>query len=281
MARRVARRYNETRISGAFVAGRSRDHLDSLTGLFDALVQLGEQRRRATRIEEDRAEFEALVSGWIQTYAPDLLGRAPDLAAEELVRRFQAAEHRRAEDARIRADLTELGRALSVLEARAEHAEAELESLRLEAGAAELAALPAIEARVLEARGLRRELDAVEASLLKDAGVPLEALLAAARGIDRATLQVRLRELEEEVGLKADIVGFNDHVESIVRDGRGVQAHYVIASFVALWTAGEARLSEETDATIWVDPRRLGDLATTPGLECVLARAAGMIEARR
>jgi 8-oxo-dGTP diphosphatase len=93
--------------------------------------------------------------------------------------------------------------------------------------------------------------------------------------------EAALRELDEEVGLKADIIGFNDYVESIVRDERGVQAHYVIASFVALWTAGEARLSEETDSAIWVDPLRLGDLATTPGLKDILARAARIIEARR
>jgi 8-oxo-dGTP diphosphatase len=93
--------------------------------------------------------------------------------------------------------------------------------------------------------------------------------------------EAALRELDEEVGLKAVILGFNDHVESIVRDERGVQAHYVIASFVALWSAGEARLSEETDSTIWIDPRRLGDLATTPGLAAILARAAGMVEARQ
>ncbi|HEY3665668.1 MAG TPA: hypothetical protein VGL19_06695 [Polyangiaceae bacterium] len=63
----------------------------------------------------------------------------------------------------------------------------------------DLASLPGIEARVTEARGLQRQLDAVEGSLLKDEGVPLEALIEAARGVDRAALQVRLRELEEEL----------------------------------------------------------------------------------
>ena len=173
--------------------------LDSLSGLFDGLVQLSDQRRRATRIEEDRAKFQEHVSEWVQTYAPDLATRAPDVAAEELVRRFQAAEHQRAESAQIRADLAELTRSLSALEARAEQAEGELESLRASALAPDLASLPGIEARVLEARGLQRQLDAVEGSLLKDEGVPLEALLSAARGVDRATLQVRLRELEEEL----------------------------------------------------------------------------------
>ncbi len=158
--------------------------LDSLSGLFDGLVQLSDQRRRATRIEEDRAKFQEHVSEWIQTYAPDLALRAPDVAAEELVRRFQAAEHQRAESAQIQADLTEVARALSALEARTEQAESELEGLRAAARAPDLASLPGIEASVVEARGLQRQLDAVEGSLLKDEGVPLEALLAAARGVD-------------------------------------------------------------------------------------------------
>jgi uncharacterized protein YhaN len=95
--------------------------------------------------------------------------------------------------------LTEVTRSLSALEARTEQAESELESLRVAARAPDLASLAGIEARVAEARGLQRQLDAVEGSLLKDEGVPLEALLAAARGVERAALQVRLRELEEEL----------------------------------------------------------------------------------
>ena len=46
--------------------------------------------------------------------------------------------------------------------------------------------------------------------------------------------EAALRELEEEVGVAASIVGFNDHVEVIDRDEDGqVARHFVIASFVA------------------------------------------------
>ena len=173
--------------------------LDSLSGLFDDLVKLADQRRRATRIEEDRAKFVEHVSEWVKTYAPDLAGRAPDVAAEDLVRRFQVAEHQRAEHAQIRADLEELSASLAQLESRTRQAESELEHLRLAAGAPDLAALSGVEARVVEARALQSQLDDVEGSLLKDEGVPLESLVEQARGVDRAELQVRLRELEEEL----------------------------------------------------------------------------------
>jgi len=90
-----------------------------------------------------------------------------------------------------------------------------------------------------------------------------------------------LRELREEVGVEARIVGFNDHVESILRDERGIQAHYVIASFIALWTSGEAQCGEEADDVAWIDPAALGDLPMTPGLAGILGRAAGLIEGCR
>ena len=89
-----------------------------------------------------------------------------------------------------------------------------------------------------------------------------------------------MRELDEEVGVKAKIVAFNDHVESIAHDEGGVRSHYVIASFAGLWTAGEARTSEEADSVLWVDPLALPDLPVTPGLETILARAAWLIETR-
>jgi uncharacterized protein YhaN len=172
--------------------------LDSLSGLFDSLSKLSEQRRRAERIEEDRDQFKAHVSEWTKTYAPDLAERVPDVAAEALVHRFQAALHQRAERAQVQADLHELESALSALEIRTGQARAELESLRAAARAPDLASLGAVEARVLEARDLRRQLDAVEASLLQDQGVPLESLVDAARGVDRTTLKARLAELVEE-----------------------------------------------------------------------------------
>jgi len=83
-----------------------------------------------------------------------------------------------------------------------------------------------------------------------------------------------LRELYEEVGVKAEIIAFNDHVESILREGHDVSAHYVIASFVARWLGGEARASDEADSISWVDPSSPLEAPTTPGLGLIIARAA-------
>jgi len=86
------------------------------------------------------------------------------------------------------------------------------------------------------------------------------------------------RELEEEVGIKAEIVAFNRHLEAIAHEGTRVKTHFVIASFVARWTSGEPRLSDEVDAADWIDPAAPPS-PTTPGLGEVLASAA-QIEGR-
>ena len=85
--------------------------------------------------------------------------------------------------------------------------------------------------------------------------------------------QAAARELMEETGVAADILAFNDHLEPIQRDDGGVRAHFVIASFVGRWTAGEFRPSDEMDAADWIDPERIEELPITPGLAAIVAGA--------
>ena len=86
-----------------------------------------------------------------------------------------------------------------------------------------------------------------------------------------------LRELMEEVGVAAEIIGFNAHVEAIRHAPDGaVASHFVIASFVGRWRGGEPRPGPEADAVRWADPFDLGDLAVTDGLAPVLRQAAAI-----
>ena len=82
------------------------------------------------------------------------------------------------------------------------------------------------------------------------------------------------RELREEVGVDADVIGFNRFVEPIEREGNRVRAHFVIASFVARWRSGEARVSDEIDAISWIDPCGCVPHPATPELGEILASAA-------
>ena len=81
------------------------------------------------------------------------------------------------------------------------------------------------------------------------------------------------RELREEVGVEADIVAFNRHVEAIVRDGDRIRTHFVIASFVARWVSAEASLSDEVDDIAWIDPNDGAPSPSTPELDEILAGA--------
>jgi 8-oxo-dGTP diphosphatase len=82
------------------------------------------------------------------------------------------------------------------------------------------------------------------------------------------------RELMEEIGVEAEIIAFNRHVEAIVHEGSRIRTHFVIASFVARWIRGEPRLSDEVNAVDWVDPVADLPAPTTPELAEVLASAA-------
>jgi ADP-ribose pyrophosphatase YjhB (NUDIX family) len=94
--------------------------------------------------------------------------------------------------------------------------------------------------------------------------------------------EAALRELAEEVGSSARIVGFNRHVEIIHRDADGrVAHHFVVASFVADWTGGEPMPGPEASAVMWADPAALGGLATTRELGAVLRAARAIWDASR
>lgn len=94
--------------------------------------------------------------------------------------------------------------------------------------------------------------------------------------------QAALRELSEEVGVSARIVGFNRHVEIIHRDGADlVSHHFVVASFVADWLGGEPQAGPEAGAVMWADPFDLGGLPTTRQLGEVLRAAHRLWERHR
>ncbi len=86
--------------------------------------------------------------------------------------------------------------------------------------------------------------------------------------------EAALRELREEVGVEAQIIGFIDHVEIIERDEQHrVRHHFVIAAHAARWTAGEPQAGPEALDVRWVNEREAALLPTTPGLASILKKA--------
>ena len=83
-----------------------------------------------------------------------------------------------------------------------------------------------------------------------------------------------LRELMEETGVSARILGFNDHVEVIEADAEGrPRRHFVVCSFVGEWLAGEGATGPEARRILWADPLGVDHLPTTPDLLRVLRSA--------
>jgi 8-oxo-dGTP diphosphatase len=92
--------------------------------------------------------------------------------------------------------------------------------------------------------------------------------------------EAALRELLEEVGVTAEIIGFVDHVETVVRGKDGQPTfHAVVCAFAARWVSGEPQSSDEIGQTIWARPEDVSRWPTTKGLSGIVAKAQKLVEA--
>ena len=89
--------------------------------------------------------------------------------------------------------------------------------------------------------------------------------------------QALAREVDEETGLRIDIVGLAGWRE--VLPGAAASGHYVIMSFAARWAALEPVLNDEHDDYKWLEPGHFGDLKLTGGLLEVVEAARRLVEA--
>ena len=91
-----------------------------------------------------------------------------------------------------------------------------------------------------------------------------------------------MRELHEEVGVVAEVTGFNRHVESLGHGPDGALTHhFVVVSFVGRWLGGEPQPGPEAGEVRWVGPDELGGLAITHELGAVLRSARAIWQAER
>jgi 8-oxo-dGTP diphosphatase len=89
-------------------------------------------------------------------------------------------------------------------------------------------------------------------------------------------MEAALRELDEEVGVKAEIVDFAGVVEVLPRK-EGAQFHFVVVAFAANWVSGEPQTGPEAADIRWADPMTLDGLPVTDDLHRIVALAAALI----
>jgi ADP-ribose pyrophosphatase YjhB (NUDIX family) len=86
--------------------------------------------------------------------------------------------------------------------------------------------------------------------------------------------EAALRELREEVGVEARLIGLIAPVEFIERDEKGhIKHHVVIAAHAARWVSGEPQTGPEAKEIRWVTERDIAALPMTAGLTGILEQA--------
>ena len=95
-----------------------------------------------------------------------------------------------------------------------------------------------------------------------------------------AAAETARRELMEETGVEAEILGFAGFREMVMRGTGGkVERHFVILAFAARWRAGEAAPGPELAAIDWIEPEAISRFETTEGLAEIVAAARCIVEA--
>jgi 8-oxo-dGTP diphosphatase len=89
-----------------------------------------------------------------------------------------------------------------------------------------------------------------------------------------------LREVLEETGIEAEVLGLIDVVDSMTKDADGrLQFHYTLVDVVCRWVAGEPQAAGDAADALWMP------LADVPGLPLwsetrrIIELGAAMIEA--
>ncbi len=90
-----------------------------------------------------------------------------------------------------------------------------------------------------------------------------------------------LRELLEETGVRAELVGLIDIVD-VIRGGRtGDPAyHFALAAFYGRHVSGEAVAGDDAAAVMWTAPDQLASLELTTGTAGIIRRSFALISRR-
>ncbi|MFN3314518.1 MAG: NUDIX hydrolase [Hyphomonas sp.] len=88
-----------------------------------------------------------------------------------------------------------------------------------------------------------------------------------------------LRELMEETGVTARLVGLVDVVDAIFTSRRSgdVTRHFLLVDYAAVWVSGEAVAGDDAGHAEWIAPERLAGLGLWDETLRVIAKARAMV----
>lgn len=91
-----------------------------------------------------------------------------------------------------------------------------------------------------------------------------------------------LRELREETGIEARLVGLVDVVDGLFLSPETgeVAGHYILVEYAAIWVSGVPRAGDDASHAAWISPAQLGTLSITADTRQVITAAGTMIAER-
>lgn len=91
--------------------------------------------------------------------------------------------------------------------------------------------------------------------------------------------EAALRELDEEVQVRARIIGLAGVLDVILKDSTGsLTGHFVVVTHAGQWLAGEPQTGAEAVEVGWFHPHEVSRLTTTNGLAQMVHAAARVLD---
>ncbi len=100
--------------------------------------------------------------------------------------------------------------------------------------------------------------------------------------LGETTREAALRELKEETGVDAELIGLIDVIDTVSEDEEGrIQFHYTLVDFAAIWTSGEPVADDDVSDAQWVLLSDLEDKGLWSETIRVIREAVMMRDARQ
>ena len=101
-----------------------------------------------------------------------------------------------------------------------------------------------------------------------------------AQKVGETVFEGALREVTEETGVEAEVLGLIDVVDSMTRDDDGrLQFHYTLIDVVCRWTSGEPKAGGDAADALWMPLTDIQDLGLWSETQRIIERAAEMMAA--